>query len=237
MIVSGRSGGGAFMRPNEASGNTGTRMFIYDLPISIYGFKLRLAIALKGAAVETREPPGGSYRSPEFRAIIPAGTIPALVDGDFILSETDAIVEYLDDAAIGSPLLPSDAKLRARTRMLSRWCDLRYEAALRSLFPQVKSPERDSAAIVSADARLLAALALFEQTLDERGPFAIGARPGLADCGLAATSLWLSQIGPRLKLSAVPGVRLARLVESMRTHRTTAELMARYEETVSRWMG
>lgn len=212
-------------------------MFIYDLPISLYGFKLRLAMALKGAAVETREPPGGSYRSPEFRAISPAGTIPALVDGDFILSETDAIVEYLDDAGIGSPLLPSDAKLRARTRMLSRWCDLRYEAALRSLFPQMKSPERDSGLIASADARLVAALALIEPALDEQGPFAFGARPGLADCGLAATSLWLSQIGPRLKLSAEPGVRLARLVEAMRMHRTTSDLMSRYQETVSRWMG
>lgn len=210
-------------------------MFIYDLPISLYGFKLRLAMALKGAVIETREPPGGSYRSPEFRAIVPAGTIPVLIDGDFILSETDVIVDYLDDVGIGSPLLPSDAKLRARTRMLSRWCDLRYEATVRSLFSQFKSEKRDQGAIASADERLVAALALIEQALDERGPFAIGAHPGLADCGLTATSVWLSAISPKLGLAAKPGDRLARLVEAMRRHRATAELMPGYEETVSRW--
>lgn len=225
------------MRPNEASGNTGTSMFIYSLPISLYGFKLRLAVALKETTVETREPPGGSYRTPEFRAVNLAGTIPALVDGDFVLSETDAIVEYLDDAGIGSPLLPSDAKRRARTRMLSRWCDLRYEAAVRSLFSQVKKPERDSEILASADARLLAALALFEQALDAEGPFATGARPGLADCGLAATSVWLEAIGPRLELAAEPGVKLARLVDAMRTHKATAELMSTYEGTIAQWMG
>ena len=61
-------------------------MYVIELPISLYSFKLRLAIALKGASIEGREPPGGTYRSAEFRKINPAGTIPVLVDGDFILA-------------------------------------------------------------------------------------------------------------------------------------------------------
>jgi glutathione S-transferase len=211
-------------------------MFIYELPISLYSFKLRLAMALKGAVVETREPPGGTYRSPEFRAINPAGTIPALVDGDFILAETDAIIEYLDETRIGSPLLPSDLKLRARTRMLSRWCDLRYESAVRSLFPQIRSPDRDNDAVVAADTRLLSSLGLFEQTLDEQGPYAVGTRPGLVDCGLAATSLWLAAISPRLKLTAEPGERLTRVMHAVRDFPATSELISTYELSIARWI-
>ncbi|MCA3514127.1 MAG: glutathione S-transferase N-terminal domain-containing protein, partial [Rhodobacter sp.] len=55
-------------------------MHIYQLPISLYSFKLRLALKLKGLDIELRDPPGGSYRSPDNLAINPAGTIPALID-------------------------------------------------------------------------------------------------------------------------------------------------------------
>jgi len=34
-------------------------MYIYQLPVSLYSFKLRLALRLKGLSIELREPPGG----------------------------------------------------------------------------------------------------------------------------------------------------------------------------------
>lgn len=200
----------------------------------LYSFKLRLAIALKGSSIEGREPPGGSYRSAEFRNINPAGTIPVLVDGDFILAESDAIIEYLDDARIGSPLLPSDPKKRARTRMLSRWCDLRLEAAVRSLFPMIKSPEPDRARIAATDARIAAALELLEQSLDKEGPFSLGARPGLVDCGLVAIAMWLEGIRAKLNFSAEPGPKLARTIEAMLTHQATDEMIQSHRLSIAR---
>ena len=211
-------------------------MYVIELPISLYSFKLRLAIALKGASIEGREPPGGTYRSAEFRKINPAGTIPVLVDGDFILAESDAIVEYLDDARIGSPLLPSDPKERARTRMLSRWCDLRLEPAVRSLFPMVKSAEPDRAHIAATDTRIAAALELLEQSLDKEGPFALGTRPGMVDCGLVATATWLEGIRAKLNLSAEPGPNLARTIEAMSLHQTTGEMIRSYRMSIARWV-
>ncbi len=98
-------------------------MILYELPISLSSFKLRLAFRLKGVTIEKREPPGGSYRSEAYRAINPAGTIPALVDGRGLLAESDAIIDYLDDLGLGRPLRPADPWLAARHRMLSRWCD------------------------------------------------------------------------------------------------------------------
>lgn len=211
-------------------------MYLYEIPISLYSFKLRLAIALKGAAMETRLPPGGSYRSAEFRSINPAGSIPVLVDGDLMLAESDAIIEYLDDKNVGVTLLPSDPQLRARTRMMSRWCDFRLEPPVRALFPMVKPENRDSGIIAAADTRISAALALFEQTLDDQGPFAIGAKAGLVDCGLVATLAWLPEIAPRLKLASEPGWRVARTIDAMRSSDATGEMIRAYQALVVSWV-
>lgn len=211
-------------------------MIIYELSISLYSFKLRLAIALKGAIIELRAPPGGTYRSTEFRAINPAGTIPALVDGDFVLSESDAIVEYLDDVHAGAPLLPSEPKLRARTRMLSRWCDLRLEPQIRSLFPAVKAATRDASFIAAADERIAAALVLLETRLDDEGPYALGAEPGLVDCGLMASMAWLAELTPALSLSARTGAKLARSVDALQNNPVTAEAITPYRLLVGKWV-
>ncbi|HWK96856.1 MAG TPA: glutathione S-transferase family protein [Pseudolabrys sp.] len=211
-------------------------MFIYELPVSLYSFKLRLAIALKRTTVERRAPPGGTYCSAEFRAINPAGTIPALVDADFVLAESDAIVEYLDDIHAGAPLLPSEPRLRARTRMLSRWCDMRLEPHIRSLFPAAKAATRDTKALATADERITAALNLFEAALDNEGPYALGAQPGLADCGLTASVVWLCALTPVLSLSARPGEKLVRSVTALRNNAMVSTEVNDYQTLVGKWV-
>lgn len=93
-------------------------MILYDLPISSCGAKARIAFALKGVAVESRPPPDG-YGSPAYRAIVPAGTIPALVDGDFVLSESIAILEWIEESYPSPCLLPGDVRARARIRQMA----------------------------------------------------------------------------------------------------------------------
>ena len=54
----------------------------------------------------------GDTRKPEFIALNPRHQVPVLVDGDFVLYESNAIVEYLDEAypGRGAPLFPGDVK-------------------------------------------------------------------------------------------------------------------------------
>src|SRR4030081_41135 len=60
----------------------------------------------------------GEHRQPAFLKINPAGKIPALVDGDLVLTESVAIVLYLADKYPDKKLVPSDPEQRAQ---LNRW--------------------------------------------------------------------------------------------------------------------
>lgn len=60
----------------------------------------------------------GDGRTPEYLAINPTGKVPALVDGDFVLTESVAIVVYLAEKNPHKGLLPTDLKQRTQ---LNRW--------------------------------------------------------------------------------------------------------------------
>jgi len=55
----------------------------------------------------------GDLTRPEYLALNPNGRVPTLVDGDFMLWESNAIMQYLADKVPGNPLLPQDSQTRA----------------------------------------------------------------------------------------------------------------------------
>jgi glutathione S-transferase/GST-like protein len=67
----------------------------------------------------------GAYEqfSPEFLAINPDGTIPAVVHELFVMTESTPAMEYIDDAFDGPPLRPADPYLRWRMRQVMRYMD------------------------------------------------------------------------------------------------------------------
>lgn len=211
-------------------------MHVYQLPASLYSFKLRLALALKGVTIEMRDPPEGSYQSPSYKAINPAGTIPALVDGDLMIAETDAIIEYLEDLGLGRPIFPQRSADKARMRMISRWNDLQLEPAVRRLFGLVAGHSRKRPEVSDADGLIRSKLLVVEAGLDPSGPFATGVSPGMADCGLAASLVWLAPLSGPLQLTASPGPRLERLAAAMAMHPLLANEVESYGALVRNWV-
>jgi len=87
-------------------------------------YRVRIALNLKGLPYEVLPVHllrnGGEQRRAAYSRLNPAQLVPALVDGDAVLTQSLAILEYLEEAHPSTPsLLPSDAIGRARVRALA----------------------------------------------------------------------------------------------------------------------
>ncbi len=85
-------------------------------------FRVRIALNLKGlqyeqAFVHLRK---GEQSAPAFLKLNPQGLVPALEDGPHLLTQSLAIVEYLDETHPQPPLLPKSPAERARVRALAQ---------------------------------------------------------------------------------------------------------------------
>jgi maleylacetoacetate isomerase len=94
---------------------------LYTYFRSSAAFRVRIALNLKGLAYEPAfvHLPKGEHRKPDYAAIDPQALLPTLVDGERALSQSLAIIEYLEETRPEPRLLPADAAGRARVRSLS----------------------------------------------------------------------------------------------------------------------
>jgi len=98
-------------------------MKLYNYFRSSASFRVRIALALKGLDYEYASvhllQGGGQQFAAEFRAMNPAALVPVLDDDGTVLTQSLAIIEYLDETRPLPPLLPKDAAGRARVRALA----------------------------------------------------------------------------------------------------------------------
>ena len=94
-------------------------MKLYGFPPSPNTWKVRAVAAHLGLPLELQlvDLTKGQQRTPDYLALNPSGRSPTLVDGDFVLWESTAIMQYLADRKPNS-LWPNDARARAD---ISRW--------------------------------------------------------------------------------------------------------------------
>ena len=171
---------------------------LYAIPVSLYCAKTRILLRHKGLEWTEIPPPGG-YGSDEYKTVVPSGNLPALRDGDLLLSDSEAIAEYLNERFPEPAALPADVAKRAKARERSRFHDTRLEPALRELFPYLPGrappPEGFTA---TQSARLSALLGQLGRMLEDT-PEA-GATLTLAECGYPITLAWLDAMTPLMDL-------------------------------------
>lgn len=96
---------------------------LYDYPRSSAAYRVRIALALKGLTPDLAEihllKDGGQQHGPVYKAINPQGLVPALVVDAGILTQSLAIIEYIDQIHPTPPLLPVAPFACAQVRALA----------------------------------------------------------------------------------------------------------------------
>ena len=176
-------------------------------------WRVRIALGLKGIpfAQAFRHLRKGEQSAPDFLALNPQGLVPALeVPGQGVLAQSLAILEWIEEAQPGPPLLPDDAWGRARVRALAQVvaCDTHPIQNLRVL-QYLKRELGQAQPAVDAFARhwMALGLAAIEARLaePETGRFCHGDAPGLADLCLVPQLGNARRFG--LELAPYPRVR------------------------------
>lgn len=145
---------------------------------SPYAWKVQLALEHKGIPYERKvlSFSAGDTKKPEFLALNPRGKVPTIDDNGYVLYESNAIVEYLDEAyaSRGPALLPGDARQRGTVRRLILEVDNYLDPALDKLleFAFGKSDPADAAALAAARQGVVDQLAMFSKAM--RGDYLVG---------------------------------------------------------------
>jgi glutathione S-transferase len=166
-------------------------MRIYLFPIAPNPTRVRIYLAEKAIALEqvTVNLPKGEQRSPEHLARNPLGKLPVLeLDDGTFLTESAAIMEYLEELHPEPPMLGRTPLERARARELERIADLGVLHSVARIVHATRSPlGLPPVPAVDEQARqvLPGALRVLENRIGE-APFLAGERPTFADCTLFA---------------------------------------------------
>jgi maleylpyruvate isomerase len=168
-----------------------SELTLYTYFRSSAAHRVRIALALKGLAYQARYihllKDGGEQFQDAYRQINPQALVPTLLLGSQVLTQSLAIIEYLDECHPQPPLLPGSAELRATIRAIAQAiaCDIHPLQNLR-VRDYLRVDLACTAEQIAAWCRHwiqtgLLAIEQRLQTLDTTGSFLFGERPTLAD--------------------------------------------------------
>lgn len=142
-------------------------LYVDSLFTSPYAMSVFVALREKGLAFETLtlDLDARQNQSADFAQRSLTQRVPTLVDGDFALSESSAITEYLDQAYPETSVYPADVQQRARARQVQAWLrsdllPIRQERSTLVVFCGQKRPPLSADAQAAATKLISAAQAL-----------------------------------------------------------------------------
>ena len=165
-------------------------MKLYGFSRSSAAFRVRIALNLKGIAWEhvNISLPDGDQFDDGYRKLNPQGRVPTLIDGDKILYQSMAILEYLEETQPKPAFLPSDPLGRARVRGLADIiaCDIHplNNLAILKFLGGEMGVEKDAVDVTWYQHWIYEGFNALEAHLandSDTGTFAHGETPGLVD--------------------------------------------------------
>lgn len=165
-------------------------MILYGAPVSPFVRKVLAFAAEKGQPLEL-VPVGLGDQNPDFLACSPFRKMPGFRDGDFQISDSTAIVTYIEAKHPEPALLPADAANRARAVWFDELADtILFGAAGSIFFNRIVSPRfvgkpGDDAAAAKGEADMAPICAYLEGVIPDSG-FLVGDALTLADISVAS---------------------------------------------------
>jgi len=176
-------------------------MILHTVPGSPNGRRVEAVISHLGLVVEVRHYDffQGELRPPHYLAINPNAKAPTLVDGDFTLWETTAIMQYLCEKVGETPLFPRSPRIRADITRWQCWEGLYFNAGLATLaFETVAKANRklgppDAQLVAQAQATLVRFAPVLNVHLDGR-KYMVDEHLTLADYSMATYEPYVHKV-------------------------------------------
>ncbi|MCX8476721.1 MAG: glutathione S-transferase family protein [Sphingomonas sp.] len=211
-------------------------MIVFGSTLSPYVRKCMVFGAEKGLELEL-QPAGLGRGGPDFQAASPFGKIPGFKDEDFLISDSSAIVAYLEAKFPDPNLIPLEPRARARTIWFDELADTLMMPAGAAIFgnrfvrPRVLKQECDHAAAEAAERDLLPPIFDHLENVIPASGFLVEDRLTLADIAVASPFATLGCIG--VKVNAARHPRTAAYVEAMLARPSFAEIIAKDQAMVT----
>ena len=175
-------------------------MKLYFNPLSPNVRRVRLTAAVLGLELEEKllDFSKGEHKNPEYLLLNPNGAVPTLVDGDFVLTESRAIMQYLASKKPESGLLPRDEAARADVTRWQFWDSSHFSPQLgtfafeKLIKGMVGLGEPDSSKLNDALVNFKRFAAVLNQRLEGR-QYVVGNSLTLADLTLASSMMYAKQ--------------------------------------------
>ena len=171
-------------------------MKLFGAPVSPFVRKVLIIVAEKGLDVEM-VPVGIGDPNPEFAECSPFKKMPAFKDGDFSISDSTAIIAYLDAKFPEPSMIPADPAERAKTIWFEEFADTMVCAKGGAIFfnrvvaPKFLGREGDEAAAAAGESELPALYDYLESVIPASGHL-VADRLTLADIAVASPFVNLS---------------------------------------------
>jgi glutathione S-transferase len=187
-------------------------MIVYGSSLSPFVRKVLAFAAEKGIELEVK-PTGLGNKDPEFIEASPFGKMPGLRDGDFAISDSSAIVHYMEAVKPEPNLIPTEPRARARTIWFDEYADtILFACGGKMFFNRIVAPrflglpgDEEIAAKAQCE-ELPPLLAYLEKMIPDSG-FLVEDRLTLADIAVASPFANLIHLGALPDAAAYPKLR------------------------------
>jgi glutathione S-transferase len=185
-------------------------MILYGSSLSPFVRKVLAFAGEKGVELELRRIAIGDP-DPEFRAASPFGKMPALVDGDYRLADSSAIVHYLEAKYPEPPLIPAEPELRGKCIWFEEFADtILARCGAKMFFNRIvaplflKRPGNAAVADAAETQELPPILDYLERAVPDGDGYLVGDALTLADIAVAGPFANLNHLGVKIDEQRYP---------------------------------